>query len=93
MNRRVRYQATIIKDDNVLMLKVRDHALSGNIFWVIPGGGREPDESEEECVKREVLEETHLHVEIERLVHQTDVSDDMYSLEKTYACRKLAGST
>lgn len=27
-------------------------------FWITPGGGREPGESEEEAVRREVLEET-----------------------------------
>ena len=46
----VRYQATIIQNDHVLLLKVRDHAFSGNTFWVIPGGGRLPNETEEDCV-------------------------------------------
>jgi ADP-ribose pyrophosphatase YjhB (NUDIX family) len=58
---RIRYQAAIVEDDRILMLKVWDHAHSGHTFWLIPGGGREPGESEEDCVKREVREETHLH--------------------------------
>ena len=39
---RVRYQAAIVEDDRILMLKVWDHAHSGHTFWLIPGGGREP---------------------------------------------------
>ena len=58
---------------------------------MIPGGECEPGESEEDFVKREVREETHLHVEVDRLIHETVVSDDMYGMEKTYACRIVAG--
>jgi 8-oxo-dGTP diphosphatase len=88
----VRYQAAIVKDDHVLMLKVWDHAHSGETFWLIPGGGRLPGESEEECVKREVREETHLEVEIERLLFdEPDIPDGMYERAKTYLCRINGG--
>jgi ADP-ribose pyrophosphatase YjhB (NUDIX family) len=72
MSSAVRYQAAIIQNDHLLLLKVWDHAYSGNTFWVIPGGGRHPNESEEDCVRREVLEETHLHIEIDRLILDED---------------------
>jgi hypothetical protein len=42
MQRRdVRYQAAIVREDHVLLLKVVDIG-SGAMFWVLPGGGREP---------------------------------------------------
>jgi|RhiMetdeSRZDD1v2_1073273.scaffolds.fasta_scaffold848467_2 ADP-ribose pyrophosphatase YjhB (NUDIX family) len=92
MKRAVRYQAAIIQDDQLLLLKVWDHAFSGKTFWVIPGGGRHHNETEEACVKREVYEETHLHVEIDRLIlDEPDTSEGMYQRAKTYACRIIGG--
>jgi len=44
--------AVITKGDSILMVKP-DHNL-----WAPPGGGMEPNETVEEAVKREVLEET-----------------------------------
>jgi ADP-ribose pyrophosphatase YjhB (NUDIX family) len=92
MERKVRYQAAIIQNDRLLLLKVWDHAFSGKTFWVIPGGGRHSNETEEECVKREVREETLLHVEIDRLIlDEADISEGMYQGIKTYACRIISG--
>jgi ADP-ribose pyrophosphatase YjhB (NUDIX family) len=92
MKRAVRYQAAIIQNDHLLLLKVWDHAFSGKTFWVIPGGGRHHNETEEACVKREVYEETHLHVEIDRLIlDEPDISEGMYQRAKTYACRIIGG--
>ena len=44
------------------------HHSTGRAYWVIPGGGIEGSESEEECVIREMKEETNLDVTIDRLV-------------------------
>jgi len=88
----IRYQAAILQDHHMLMLKVWDHAGSGNTFWVIPGGGRELNETEEECVIREMREETHLEVGIDRLIaFEPDFPSGMYRWRKTYACRILSG--
>ena len=54
LRRDVRYQAAIVREDHVLLLKVVDID-SGAMFWLLPGGGREGGESEEACVQREVL--------------------------------------
>ena len=51
--RHTRYQGAIIKDDQILLIKHTEHA-SGRSFWVIPGGGREPGETEMACVAREM---------------------------------------
>ena len=39
----------------------------GRLNWELPGGGAEPDESPDQTAVREVLEETALDVEIDRL--------------------------
>ena len=56
-----RYQGVIIWDHQILLLKQIEHA-SGRSYWQIPGGGIEPDETEEQCVQREMREETGLDV-------------------------------
>lgn len=55
LQRTIRYQGAIIQDDCVLLIRYRDPQ-SERTFWMVPGGGREPHESEEECVQREMHE-------------------------------------
>ena len=50
-------RAVIIRDNQILL---SHETVSG--FWLIPGGGMEEGETPEECVVREVLEETGLIV-------------------------------
>jgi ADP-ribose pyrophosphatase YjhB (NUDIX family) len=84
----VRYQAAIIQNDHLLLLKVWDHACGGKTFWVLPGGGRLSDETEGDCVRRE---ETHLQVEIDRLILDEQELTGLYGRAKTYACRITGG--
>ena len=87
--RDIRYQAVIFKDHRVLLLKIAEE---DQAFWVIPGGGREGSESEEECVIREVWEETHLQIKVERLILDEKVSQDpFYERHKTYLCQIVGG--
>jgi 8-oxo-dGTP diphosphatase len=91
MKRTIRYQGAIVRDEHVLLLKVNDCA-SGETFWLIPGGGREEPESEEECVRREMLEETHLEVEVVHLLlDEAAPPGDMYQRMRTYLCRIVQG--
>lgn len=55
--------AIIFEGPHVLLVHRRDID-----WWNLPGGGMEPGETVEEAMKREVLEETGLEVEIERLL-------------------------
>ncbi len=89
-NLRTRYQAAILRDDHLLLLKVNDLG-SGRTFWVIPGGGREGGESEEECVRREVREETHLEVDVRRLLMEEGDPAAPYHGARTYLCHVTAG--
>jgi 8-oxo-dGTP diphosphatase len=87
MSRTIRYQAAIVQDDHLLLLKVNDKP-TGEIFWLFPGGGREPGETEEQCVEREVLEETHLRIEVIRFLFEApDIPDGGYNRLRTYLCR------
>ncbi len=91
MSVRIRYQGAILRDDHILLIKHREH-VTGRAYWIIPGGGRETNESEEECVAREMREETHLDVRIERLL--LDEESDEYGRHwhnKTYVCHIVSG--
>ncbi|PDW01035.1 NUDIX domain-containing protein [Candidatus Viridilinea mediisalina] len=89
--RDIRYQAAIVRDHHVLLVKVYDRT-NGHQFWIFPGGGREPDEDAEACVRREVHEETSLTVIVERLLWVTpDIPEGGYTWLHTYLCRVVTG--
>jgi 8-oxo-dGTP diphosphatase len=61
----VRAQVVLLEGDRVLMAR---HDRAGCIFWVLPGGAVEPNETVEEAAVREVLEETGLEIRLLRLL-------------------------
>jgi len=86
-----RYQGAIVKDHQILLIKHQEHA-SGYSYWVIPGGSRELNETEEDCVQREMLEETGLLVAVERLIlDEEGIPLGIYKRLKTYLCRVIRG--
>lgn len=86
-----RYQAAILRDGKMLLIMHREHN-GGREYWVIPGGGREVGETEEECVAREALEETHLVVAVGELLLTFDhPKPNVIQKMKTYHCTILAG--
>ena len=90
MERNTRYQAAIIEDGHILL--VRQGSESGYSWWNIPGGGREAGESEAQCVIREVKEETGLDVRVERLlIDGPSHPHSMYQRFKTYLCTPTGG--
>jgi len=93
MKRETRYQGAIILDDHVLLIKHREHD-TGRTYWLLPGGGRESEETEEACVQREMHEETGLTVSVERLLlDEDDIPFEVYYKRlKTYLCRVEGGS-
>jgi 8-oxo-dGTP diphosphatase len=91
LKRTTRYQAAILDGHQILLLRVIDYE-SGATFWCIPGGGQEGAETEEDCVRREVREETSLEVAVERLLYEeTGVDDRIYTGAKTFVCRVVGG--
>lgn len=91
MSRIVRYQGAIVQDDKLLLIRHREH-VSGRSYWLLPGGGIEAGESAEACVIREMREETHLTVKVERLLLEQSVTQpDTYKRRHTYLCTVLSG--
>jgi 8-oxo-dGTP pyrophosphatase MutT (NUDIX family) len=91
LRRDVRYQAAIVHDDHVLLLKVVDID-SGAMFWLLPGGGREADETEEACIQREVREETELEVTVVRPLFEMPYHPGgIYNRLRTYLCHVASG--
>src|SRR5437899_814494 len=91
LRRDIRYQAAIIRDHRVLLLRCVDP--DGTTFWVSPGGGREGEETAEGCVCREVFEETSLTVEVEQFLFAVPaLPGDMYDFMHTYQCRVHEGT-
>ncbi|GAC1547435.1 MAG: hypothetical protein NVS2B7_23160 [Herpetosiphon sp.] len=89
--RSTRYQGAIIRDHQILLIKQTEHA-TGRSYWLIPGGGIEPDETEERCVQREMQEETGLHVYVQSLLLDEMGSSSWINQRwKTYVCRVLDG--
>ncbi len=89
--RHTRYQGAIVRGARLLLIKHYSHA-SDRSYWVFPGGGIDADESEIECVAREMREETGLEVRVERLlVDERTPSDRFYRRQKTYLCRASDG--
>ena len=92
MVRTNRCQAAIIRGQRVLLIQHREHA-SGHAYWLLPGGGMEDGETEIQCVQREVYEETHLDVTVERLLldEASGPGEEVYQRFKTYLCHPRAG--
>lgn len=92
--REIRYQGAVIRDGHVLLVKhLQQH--SGRTFWGLPGGGIEPGESEEDCIRREIKEETCLKVKVLSLLFdQSRLPDDssIYRRRKTFRCEITDGT-
>jgi ADP-ribose pyrophosphatase YjhB (NUDIX family) len=91
MQRTIRYQGAVIRNDHILLIQHRHYA-TGHSYWLLPGGGQEGDETPAACVQREVREETHLHVEVIRqLLDDPDMPGGSYQRLHTYLCRVVDG--
>ena len=89
--RDTRLQAAIVRDGRLLLVRC---TLPGEPpFWILPGGGREPGESDVEAVAREAREELGVEVEVGRVLDDVaaDPPDGTYARWRTYACRLTAG--
>ena len=79
---------------NVKMRK--DHQMPHGEYYVFAGGGvEEDDKTLEDAVKREVLEEFGIHVEVKKQLYYRKITDekDEYLFECSYVSGKLGTGT
>ena len=88
--RETRYQGAIIRDDHILLIRQRERA-TGRSYWLPPGGGRESQETEETCVRREMQEETGLGVSVGRLLLD-ETPTGVCRRHLTYLCEVVSGN-
>ena len=83
-NRGIRYQAAVMSGYRLLLLRCR--VADGRAFWLLPGGGREPGESEAECVLREVREEAGVDIVVGSILYEipAEPPDGTYTSWRTY---------
>ena len=92
MNRIVRCQAVIFKDNRILVLRQYNYKRQEE-YWMLPGGGLEDGETEEEGIKRELKEETNLEVDIKGIIFdEPGNGKDVYQRYVTFLCVPIAGS-
>lgn len=89
--RETRIQGAIVRQHHILLIQHRHHP-TGHSYWLLPGGGIDGGETEEECVVREMEEETGLEVRVERLLlDEPAPPGGTYKRRRTYLCRPVAG--
>jgi 8-oxo-dGTP pyrophosphatase MutT (NUDIX family) len=88
MNKAVSVAGAIFSFDrsSVLLIKRRDVPV-----WVLPGGGIEPNETPEEAVVREILEETGFTVKVVRLVGHYTPINRLARPTDLYECAVVSG--
>lgn len=84
---RHRVCAALIEEQQILMVELHTPSRT---FWTLPGGGVESGETKEQAVMREVLEETHLHVTIERQLYEISIDQ---GTETYFLVRSALGSS
>jgi ADP-ribose pyrophosphatase YjhB (NUDIX family) len=88
----MRAQVVLVEGDRILLA---GHRRGDHLYWVLPGGAVEPDETPEEAAVREVCEETGLEIGIERLLFVDGPRSEGEILIKrpryTYLARVVSG--
>jgi len=83
--------ALIVKDNKYLLVKAKVGAPKG--LWNNPGGHKEEGESDEETVKRELLEETNLKIKIGKLIgiYTWQKNEEELIIKKVYEAKIISG--
>ena len=76
--------AAIIKKDDCYLLAIRNKEKYMGLKWEFPGGKVEKDESFEEALSREILEELNVNIEIHNKVAEERYQDDEINIVLHY---------
>jgi mutator protein MutT len=91
VNPKIRATGVLVEDGCILLLEqgVKD---SGGREWSLPGGTLEVGETLEECVIREIKEETGLTVVVGKLLYVCDrIAPKRHAVHVTFAVKRLSG--
>jgi mutator protein MutT len=81
----------IVRAGKILIAQRLDNTHLGGL-WEFPGGKRQPDESFEACLKREVMEELGLTIAVHEQIFSTEHHDAGRHIRlRFYRCTVLAG--
>lgn len=72
-------------DGKCLLLKRSSHAQYFRDCWGLPGGKQDPGETIEDCIQREVFEETNVIIPLETTVAYPEIYCDHGELQFKYA--------
>ncbi|MCP4542779.1 MAG: NUDIX hydrolase [Chloroflexi bacterium] len=88
---KVRATAVLIEDGSILLAEQRvTESLARR--WSLPGGTLEFGETLQDCIVREMKEETGLDVAIDRLLYVCDrLQDNRHVVHITFAVKRLGG--
>jgi ADP-ribose pyrophosphatase YjhB (NUDIX family) len=83
--------ALIVKDNKYLLVKSKTGAPKG--LWNNPGGHKDEGESDEETVKRELLEETNFLIELGKLIgtYTWQKNEEELIIKKVYEAKIVGG--
>lgn len=85
----IRLTGILIENNRILLVKQR---LSSKRKWSLPGGRLEQGETIESGLKREMLEETGLSIEIDKLLYVCDVENSKTPLiHMTFLLKRVGG--
>jgi 8-oxo-dGTP diphosphatase len=88
---RVRVCGICIHDDKLLLIR-HAHTINNKAFWAPPGGGLVYGESMQNCLKREMLEETGLEVEIGRFLFVNEyLQEPLHAIEFFFEVQLVGG--
>ncbi|CAN5573714.1 8-oxo-dGTP diphosphatase MutT [soil metagenome] len=70
----------IIENEEKVLIAQRSETMSQPLKWEFPGGKVEKNESEENCLKREILEELNIHIEIKTRLNPSEFQYTEFSI-------------